>query len=112
MCASNLVLDESLGHQHMRAMYHRGKILSASTSESHGEDLIYKGMIGAAGELDCISAHIRLRELDKSKDKVEGGTSVKSSVPCSHGGRALVVKGAKEIENAEANSKYYDKVGR
>ncbi|RWW24062.1 hypothetical protein GW17_00011665 [Ensete ventricosum] len=38
-----------------------------------------------------------------------GGTSVKSSIPCSHGGRALVVKGAEEVENAEANSKYQDK---
>ncbi|RWW35019.1 hypothetical protein GW17_00000183 [Ensete ventricosum] len=29
-----------------------------------------------------------------------GGTSVESSIPCSHGGRALVVKGAEEVENA------------
>ncbi|RWW54821.1 hypothetical protein BHE74_00038576 [Ensete ventricosum] len=35
-----------------------------------------------------------------------GGTSVESSIPCSHGGRALVMKGAEEVENAEANSKY------
>ncbi|RWV98417.1 hypothetical protein GW17_00038737 [Ensete ventricosum] len=28
-------------------------------------------MIGAAGELDCFSAHIRLREPGKSEDKVE-----------------------------------------
>ncbi|RWW57699.1 hypothetical protein BHE74_00035488 [Ensete ventricosum] len=35
-----------------------------------------------------------------------GGTSVESSIPCSHGGRVLVVKGAEEVENAEANSKY------
>ncbi|RWW90309.1 hypothetical protein BHE74_00000545 [Ensete ventricosum] len=38
-----------------------------------------------------------------------GGISVESSIPCSHGGRALVVKGAEEVENAEANSKYQDK---
>ncbi|RWW16448.1 hypothetical protein GW17_00019670 [Ensete ventricosum] len=36
-------------------------------------------------------------------------TSVESSIPCSQGGRALVVKGAEEVENAEANSKYQDK---
>ncbi|RRT31538.1 hypothetical protein B296_00057097 [Ensete ventricosum] len=84
-------------------------------------------MIGAAGELDCFSTNIRLREPDKSEDKVEckamdsramglaapwyrrGGTSVESSIPCSHGGRALVVKGAKEVENAKANSKYHDR---
>ncbi|RWW49045.1 hypothetical protein BHE74_00044835 [Ensete ventricosum] len=28
-------------------------------------------MIGAAGELDCFSAHIRLREPGKSEDKAE-----------------------------------------
>ncbi|RRT76788.1 hypothetical protein B296_00025168, partial [Ensete ventricosum] len=38
-----------------------------------------------------------------------GRTSVGSSIPCSHGGRALVVKGAKEVENAKANSKYQDR---
>ncbi|RRT69422.1 hypothetical protein B296_00018077 [Ensete ventricosum] len=37
-------------------------------------------------------------------------TSMESSIPCSHGGRALVVKGVKEVENAEENSKYQDKV--
>ncbi|RWW05192.1 hypothetical protein GW17_00031545 [Ensete ventricosum] len=74
-------------------------------------------MIGAAGELDCFSAHIRLRELGKSEDKAEcrstdsramglaapwyrrGRTFVESSIPCSHGGRALVVKGAEEPSN-------------
>ncbi|RWW39935.1 hypothetical protein BHE74_00054685 [Ensete ventricosum] len=38
-----------------------------------------------------------------------GGTSVESSIPCFHRGRVLVVKGAEEVENAEANSKYQDK---
>ncbi|RRT51513.1 hypothetical protein B296_00031336 [Ensete ventricosum] len=64
-------------------------------------------MIGAIGELDYFSAHIRLREPDKSEDKVEckttdsramglaapwyrrGGTSVESSIPCSHRGRSV-----------------------
>ncbi|RZS27813.1 hypothetical protein BHM03_00061338, partial [Ensete ventricosum] len=58
VCASELALDESLSHQHMGAVYHRGRSPSASTS-----------MIGAAGELDCFSAHIRLREPGKSEDK-------------------------------------------
>ncbi|RRT63059.1 hypothetical protein B296_00043003 [Ensete ventricosum] len=129
-------------------------------------------MIGAAEELDCFNAYIRLREPDKSEDKAEceeattspeglsypkatrrserrwtrrsatvlqrriyrsrrkgcrckttdsramgsaapwyrkGGTFVESSIPYSHGGRALVVKGAEEVENAKANSKYQDK---
>ncbi|RWV85377.1 hypothetical protein GW17_00052834, partial [Ensete ventricosum] len=36
VCASELVLDESLSHPHMGAIYHRGRSPSASTSESHG----------------------------------------------------------------------------
>ncbi|RRT34743.1 hypothetical protein B296_00040526 [Ensete ventricosum] len=81
-------------------------------------------MVRVTRELDCFSAHIRLREPDKSEDKVEckttdsramglaapwyrrGETSVESSISCSHGGRALVVTGAEEVENAETNSKY------
>ncbi|RWW09546.1 hypothetical protein GW17_00026964 [Ensete ventricosum] len=38
-----------------------------------------------------------------------GVTFVESSIPCSHGRRALVVKGVEEMENAELNSKYQDK---
>ncbi|RRT55071.1 hypothetical protein B296_00038763 [Ensete ventricosum] len=38
-----------------------------------------------------------------------GRTFMESSIPCSHGGRALVVKGAEEVENAEINSKYQDR---
>ncbi|RZS20132.1 hypothetical protein BHM03_00052609 [Ensete ventricosum] len=39
-----------------------------------------------------------------------GGTSVEPSIPCSYRGRALVVKGAEEVENTtKANSKYQDK---
>ncbi|RWW14401.1 hypothetical protein GW17_00021833 [Ensete ventricosum] len=68
-----------------------------------------RGMIGAAGKLDCSSAHIHLRESDKSEDKAKGETSVESSIPCSHEGRALVMKEAEEMENAETNSKYEDK---
>ncbi|RWV84245.1 hypothetical protein GW17_00054051 [Ensete ventricosum] len=81
----------------------------------------------SAGDLDYFNAHIRLREPGKSEDKAEckatdsrtmglaapwyrgGRTSMESSIPCSHGGRALVVKGAEEVENAKANSKYQDR---
>ncbi|RWW81855.1 hypothetical protein BHE74_00009711 [Ensete ventricosum] len=38
-----------------------------------------------------------------------GRTSMESLIPCSHGGRALVVKEAEEVENAKVNSKYQDK---
>ncbi|RWW28293.1 hypothetical protein GW17_00007243 [Ensete ventricosum] len=40
VCASKLASDESLGHQYMEAVYHRGRSQIASTSESHGGDLI------------------------------------------------------------------------
>ncbi|RZR95764.1 hypothetical protein BHM03_00024643 [Ensete ventricosum] len=36
VCASKLALDESLSHQHMGAVYHRGTSPSVSTNESHG----------------------------------------------------------------------------
>ncbi|RRT64178.1 hypothetical protein B296_00010926 [Ensete ventricosum] len=138
VCASELALDECLSHQHMGVVYYRGRSPSASTNESHGvgrDHVNDQELLGAplrldytkAGELDCFSAHIRLREPDKSKDKAEfkttdsramglaapwyhrSGTSVESSIPCSHRGRVLVVKGAKEVENVKANSKYQDR---
>ncbi|RZS28980.1 hypothetical protein BHM03_00062643, partial [Ensete ventricosum] len=40
VCALKLALDESLGHQHIGAVYHRGRSQIASTSESHRGDLI------------------------------------------------------------------------
>ncbi|RZS27562.1 hypothetical protein BHM03_00061057 [Ensete ventricosum] len=79
VCASKLTSDESLAHQHMGAVYHQGRSQIVSTSESHGGDLIIQR------------------------------TSVESSIPCSHGGRTLVVKGAEEVENAKANSRYQDR---
>ncbi|RRT31715.1 hypothetical protein B296_00031202 [Ensete ventricosum] len=90
-----------------------------------------RGMIGAVGEFDCFNAQIHLREPGKSEDKAKKGykckstdsramglaapwyrkgrTSMESSIPCSYGGRALVVKGTEEVENAKANSKYQDR---
>ncbi|RZR99616.1 hypothetical protein BHM03_00029178 [Ensete ventricosum] len=38
-----------------------------------------------------------------------GETSVESSIPCSHRGGALVIKGVEEVENIKANSKYQDR---
>ncbi|RWV94700.1 hypothetical protein BHE74_00015775 [Ensete ventricosum] len=74
------------------------------------DTIMRRGMIGETGELDYFSANIHLKEPDKSKDKAEGGTYMESLIPCSHGGRALVIKWAKEVENTEANSKYQDRV--
>ncbi|RRT33003.1 hypothetical protein B296_00044975 [Ensete ventricosum] len=84
-------------------------------------------MVRVIGELDYFSAHIRLREPDKSEDKAKckttdsraiglvapcyrrGETFVEPSIFCSHGERALVVKGVEEVENVEVNSKYQDR---
>ncbi|RWW09215.1 hypothetical protein GW17_00027307 [Ensete ventricosum] len=152
VCASKLASDESLGRQHMGAVYHRGSSQIASTSESHGGDLIIlrgqSRVIGRGEEvmtspvgLNYPKAKRRLerrwtrrsttvpqRRIYRSQRKGcrckstdsramglaapwyrRGGTSVESSIPCSHGGRALVVKGAEEVENAKANSKYQDR---
>ncbi|RZS02798.1 hypothetical protein BHM03_00032883, partial [Ensete ventricosum] len=40
VCASKLASNESIDHQYMGAVYHRGRSQIASTSESHGGDLI------------------------------------------------------------------------
>ncbi|RWW55096.1 hypothetical protein BHE74_00038283 [Ensete ventricosum] len=103
VCASKLASDESLGHQHMRAVYHRGRSQITSTSESHGGNLI----IQRKGRR-CKAMNSRAMGLAMPWYR-RGGTSVESSIPCSHGGRALVVKGAEEVENVEANYKYQDK---
>ncbi|RWV83480.1 hypothetical protein GW17_00054902, partial [Ensete ventricosum] len=56
VCASKLASDESLGRQHMGAVYHRGSSQIASTSESHGGDLIilrYDRSSWRVGLLQC-----------------------------------------------------------
>ncbi|RRT32886.1 hypothetical protein B296_00005990 [Ensete ventricosum] len=115
VCASELALDESLSHWHI-GLY---------TTEEEVQVQVPASMIGATGELDYISAHIHLREPSKSEDKAEckatdsrvmglaaplyhrGGTSVESSIPCSQGGRALVVKGAEEECSTKEQSRQY-----
>ncbi|RZS14184.1 hypothetical protein BHM03_00045841 [Ensete ventricosum] len=77
-------------------VYHRGSSQIASTSESHGGDLII---------LRCKTMDSRAMGLATPWYR-RGGTSIESSIPCSHGGRALVVKGAEEVENEKAHSKY------
>ncbi|RWW84333.1 hypothetical protein BHE74_00007066 [Ensete ventricosum] len=106
--------------------------LAEAKLRSEGLNTRQEDIEAAIGELDCFRAHIRLREPDKSEGKAEkgsryeatnnstmgmgmpwycrGGTSAESSIPCSNGGRALVIKGAEKVENAETNSKYQDKV--
>ncbi|RZR82431.1 hypothetical protein BHM03_00008825 [Ensete ventricosum] len=55
VCASKLALDESLSHQHMRVVYHRGRSPSASTSESHGEGRD-PGAVGSSTSVNNITA--------------------------------------------------------
>ncbi|RWW74717.1 hypothetical protein BHE74_00017331 [Ensete ventricosum] len=70
-------------------------------------------MIKVVGELDCFSAHIRLREIGKSKDKAEYKVmdcrAMGSAAPWYRRGRtsveSSVAKGAEKVENAEANTK-------
>ncbi|RZS25793.1 hypothetical protein BHM03_00059043 [Ensete ventricosum] len=97
--ATKLASDGSSGHQHMRDVYHQGRSQIASTSESHGGDLIIQR---------CKTMDIRAMGLATPWYR-RGGTSVESLISCSHGGRALVVKGAEEVENAKSNSKYQDR---
>ncbi|RZS05541.1 hypothetical protein BHM03_00036068 [Ensete ventricosum] len=99
VCASKLASDKSLGHQHMRAVYYRGRSHIASTSESHGGDLIIQRCKGMDSRAMSFTAPWYRRD----------GTSVESSIPCSHGGRALVIKGVENVENTKTNSKYQDR---
>ncbi|RRT76211.1 hypothetical protein B296_00012656 [Ensete ventricosum] len=99
VCASKLASNESLGYQHRGVVYHQERSQIASTYESHGGDLIIKR---------CKATDSRAMGLVAPWYR-RGGTSMESSIPCSHGGRAFVVKGAKEVENAKANSKYQDR---
>ena len=68
MRASNF---ESDGPQHMEAVYHQGKSSNASTSESHWGDLIMQRYDRNNWRVGLLQSHIRLREPDKPKDKVE-----------------------------------------
>ncbi|RZR96644.1 hypothetical protein BHM03_00025698 [Ensete ventricosum] len=61
------------------------------------------------GELRCEAIDSRAMGLTVPWYR-RGGTSMEASIPCSYGGRVLVTKGAEEVENAEANSKYQDRV--
>ncbi|RWW03796.1 hypothetical protein BHE74_00029058 [Ensete ventricosum] len=66
VCASKLASDESLGHQHMGAVYHRGRSQIVGTSVSHGGDLIIQRY-----DRSDRRVNIRLREPVKSEDKAE-----------------------------------------
>ncbi|RWW20436.1 hypothetical protein GW17_00015457 [Ensete ventricosum] len=127
---------ESLGHHHTGAVYYPGGISSASTNKSHGRDLtiprclsrwskgvrkrqVQRGLDGhkKVDLEECYSAAEMDLPITKKGSRCEaterwyckGGTSMESSIPCSHEGRALVVKGIEKLGNTKANSKYQDK---
>ncbi|RWW89704.1 hypothetical protein BHE74_00001255 [Ensete ventricosum] len=111
VCASILASDESLGHQHMGTVYHRGRKVLKQVVEREEEvttspkELSYpKATRRSEGRWPQRSVIVPQRRIYRL-----GGTSVESSIPCSHGGRVLVVKGAEEVENAGVNSKYQDR---
>ncbi|RRT54073.1 hypothetical protein B296_00030845 [Ensete ventricosum] len=74
VCASKLALDKSLGHQHMGVAYHQGRSQIASTSESHGEDLIiqrYDRSGWRVGLLQCshsLKGARQVREQSRRRD--------------------------------------------
>ncbi|RWV78178.1 hypothetical protein GW17_00060880 [Ensete ventricosum] len=113
VCASELALDESLSHQHMGAVYHRGRSPSAITKENCYEDTVVLKQVIERGEEATISPVIYRSQRKGCRCKAtdsramglaapwyrRGGTSVESSIPYSHGGRALVIKGDDEKFN-------------
>ncbi|RZS14483.1 hypothetical protein BHM03_00046175 [Ensete ventricosum] len=135
--ASKLASDESLGCHYMGDVYHRGSSYITSTSESHRGDLIILSPVGLSypkvkhrleRRWTRRSTTVPQKQIYRSRRKGcrckstnsramglaalwyhRGGTSVESSIRCSYGGRALVIKGAEEVENAKANSKYQDR---
>ncbi|RWV96908.1 hypothetical protein GW17_00040337 [Ensete ventricosum] len=116
MCASNLASDEKPWSSTYEDCVPQRRIQIASTSNSHG-GLDYTKVVKRDEEattnpegLNYPKAKCR-SERRWTKRSVIVPTSMESSIPCSHGGRALLVKGPKEMENAEANSKYQDKDG-
>ncbi|RWV81677.1 hypothetical protein GW17_00056882 [Ensete ventricosum] len=60
--------QEGLWIQGVNVMVPQRRVFVCESELALDESL---SMIGAAGELDYFSAHIRLREPDKSKDKAE-----------------------------------------
>ncbi|RRT41351.1 hypothetical protein B296_00047975 [Ensete ventricosum] len=130
VCASKLASDESLDRQHMGAMYHRGSMVKrgegATTSPVGLSYRKVKASIrkavdseehhsAAKANLPIAKEGMQMQIMDSKAIGLaapwylRGRTFVESSIPCSHRGRALVVKGAEEVENAKANSKYQDR---
>ncbi|RWW90075.1 hypothetical protein BHE74_00000781 [Ensete ventricosum] len=74
-----------------------GQLLKKRTQSEVAEALLcrYDRSNWRVGRLQCLYSFKGAR----------GRTFVELSIPCSHGGRVLVVKGVEEVENVEAKSK-------
>ncbi|RRT83360.1 hypothetical protein B296_00017838 [Ensete ventricosum] len=71
------------------------------TLEEYATVLLFECMIRATGELDCFSAHIRLREPSKSEDKADQKEGGHGGVPqCRRGGST-----DREERDADAKSR-------
>ncbi|RWV94103.1 hypothetical protein GW17_00043393 [Ensete ventricosum] len=82
VCTSKLASDESLGHQHMVAMYYRRRSQIASTSESHGGDLIiqrYDRSDWRVGLLQCSHSLKGARQVRGQGRVVERGEEATTS---------------------------------
>ncbi|RZS02729.1 hypothetical protein BHM03_00032823 [Ensete ventricosum] len=79
VCASKLASDESLGHQHMGAVYHQGRSQITSTNKSHGGDLIiqrYDQSGWRVGLLQCSYSLKGARQVRGQGQVVERGKEV------------------------------------
>ncbi|RRT32090.1 hypothetical protein B296_00044944 [Ensete ventricosum] len=76
VCPSKLASDESLSHQHTRAVYHRGKSQIISTSESHGGDLIIQMYDRSGWRVRLLQCSHSLKGVGKSVDKAESSMAV------------------------------------
>ncbi|RWV77769.1 hypothetical protein BHE74_00035899 [Ensete ventricosum] len=72
VCVSKLTLDESISHQHMGAVYHRGRSPSASTSESYG------GGRDHVNDQELLGAPLQCRKGRGSDDESSGAQLPKS----------------------------------
>ncbi|RZS04680.1 hypothetical protein BHM03_00035050 [Ensete ventricosum] len=70
--------QEGLWIQGLNATVSQRWVFRVYASELASDDSL--GMIGVAGELDCFSAHIRLREPGKSEDKAECNSTDKRAM--------------------------------
>ncbi|RWV86667.1 hypothetical protein GW17_00051408 [Ensete ventricosum] len=102
VCASKLASDESLGHQHIGAVYHREKSQIASTSESNGWDLIIQRYDQSGWRVGLLQCYIRLREPDKLEDKAEGKEATTSPEGLSYPKAIASVR--KEVDSEERHS--------